>query len=194
MTWTANVLVVANLTATSDDLLSALKAIAERSPTRFTIVVPATALGGGREAAAASLQEALDRFGQAGLTVDGHVGDADPCVAVSEAYDRTRHDAILVCTLPLGASKWLHAGLPERIARLTDAPVTHVVAHPRPPEPHVEPAPARRASLGPLLAPYAALGHSELPHPPEIMPRHDRELRRDPDGDGHAVRPRGRAG
>ena len=162
MTWTANVLVVANLTAPSDELVSALKRLAEHHPARFTLIVPASP----SQAAAESLEVALRRYREAGLEVDGRLGDRDPCVAVTESYNPREHDQIVICTLPLGASKWLHAGLPERIARLTDAPVTHVVARPRPPEPHIEPAPARRPSLGPLLAPYAALGRSEPPRPP----------------------------
>jgi hypothetical protein len=48
-------------------------------------------------------------------------------------------------------SKWLHAGLPERIGKLTDAPVTHVVSQPPKPEPEVAPPPARTDSgMGPL--------------------------------------------
>jgi hypothetical protein len=49
-------------------------------------------------------------------------------------------------------SKWLHAGLPERIARLTDAPVTHLIA--QPPRPAVETVPVavgeKRGGMGPL--------------------------------------------
>ena len=49
-------------------------------------------------------------------------------------------------------SKWLHAGLPERIAKLTDATVTHVVSEPPKPPVATVPAPAheRQAPLGPL--------------------------------------------
>ena len=150
-------LVVANQTASSDDLLGALRRVAERQPTRFTLIVPASP----RQGAPELLEEALRLYREAGLEADGQLGDGDPCVAVTEAYDARRHDEIIVCTLPLGSSKWLHAGLPERIAKLTDAQVTHVVAHQRPEAPHVVPAPAHHESLGPLLAPYTALGHRE---------------------------------
>lgn len=166
MTWTTNVLVIANVTASSDDLLAALRALSEREPARFTLIVPATAAGGGRQGATEVMQAALQRYHEAGLEADAQLGDGDPCVAATEAYDPKRHDQIIVSTLPLGSSKWLHAGLPERIAKVTGASVTHVVVHPRAPEPHIQPAPPRRKSLGPLLEPYAALGHSELPHRP----------------------------
>lgn len=154
-------LVVANVTASSDDLLNALKRLAEERPARFTLIVPASPFGGGREAAGAALQEALARFREAGLEAQGQLGDGDPCVAVTEAWDPKQFDRIVVCTLPLGSSKWLHAGLPERIGRLTGAPVTHVVSRPAPPPVATEPAPAHHESLGPFLAPYTVLGHTE---------------------------------
>lgn len=138
--------------------------MAERHPTRFTLLVPATHFGGGRQAAAAALEEALERLQAAGLTALGQLGDADPCLAVSELWDPKEFDEIVVCTLPLGSSKWLHAGLPERIGRLTGAPVTHVVAHPRPhtpAEPANVPQAGRAEPLGPLLAPFAVLDHVE---------------------------------
>jgi hypothetical protein len=45
----------------------------------------------------------------------------------------------------------MHAGLPERIGRLTGAPVTHVISHPPKPAVRTVPAPAyERRPLGPL--------------------------------------------
>jgi len=165
MTWKRNVLVVANLTAGSDDLIAHLQckaaADSDRS-TQFTLLVPATHSAGGREAATRSLADALERFKESGLEAEGMIGDSDACLAVSEIWDPKRYDEIVVCTLPLGSSKWLHAGLPERIGKLTGAPVSHVVSRPRPPEPHVEAAPPHE-SLGPILAPFTVLGHTEDP-------------------------------
>ncbi len=162
MPWKRNVLVVANVTAPSNDLLLALKRLAAQKPSHFTLLVPATPFRGGREAAAASLQDALDRFGEEQLEADGLIGDGDPVVAVSEVWDPKRYDEILVCTLPLGSSKWLHAGLPERIGKLTGAPVTHVVSRPKSaPLGTPEHPPAPHESLGPILAPFSVLGHVE---------------------------------
>jgi hypothetical protein len=74
-------------------------------------------------------------------------------VAVTDAWDPKTHDEIIVSTLPMRFSKWMSAGLPQRISRVTGAPVTHVVAQPpKPPVPTTAP-PARDESstaMGPL--------------------------------------------
>jgi hypothetical protein len=146
-----NVLVVANVTATSEELVTALKARAAGEPSSFTLIVPATPFGGGRAAAREKLGEAVKLLLAAGLQVDGLVGEADPIIAVTEAWDPKRYDEIIVSTLPTGSSKWMHAGLPERIGRLTGAPVTHIIAHPPKPVVQTVPAPAHeRRPLGPL--------------------------------------------
>jgi hypothetical protein len=152
MTWQRNVLVVANVTATSDELLGALRTRAEQGSAAFTLIVPANPFGGGREAAAAKLAEAIEQLRAAGLEADGQVGAADPIVAVTDMWDPKHYDEIIVSTLPMNLSKWLHAGLPERIARLTDAPVTHVVARPPKAAPETVAAPrhADPSGLGPL--------------------------------------------
>jgi hypothetical protein len=151
MAWKRSFLVVANVTATSDQLFEVLKARAEREPASFTLVIPATPFGGGREAAVGMLSEALAQLREAGLECEGSVGNADPILAVSDAWDPKRYDEIILSTLPMRFSKWLHAGLPERIGRLTDAPVTHVVSQPPKPEHEVSPPPAPRArSMGAL--------------------------------------------
>jgi GABA permease len=148
MTWKRSFLVVANVTATSGELIEALK---QRAPARFTLVIPATPFGGGRDAAAAKLEEALEQLRAAGLEADGCVGNADPILAVTDAWDPKRYDEIVVSTLPMRFSKWLHAGLPERIGKLTDAPVTHIVSQPAKPEPEVAPPPAHPdLAMGPL--------------------------------------------
>ena len=143
MAWKRSVLVVANVTATSDELLTVLEARAHQEPTRFTLIVPATPFGGGRAAAETMAFDAVDRLRAAGLEADGAVGDPDPMIAVIEAWDPRSYDEIVVSTLPMKVSKWLHAGLPERIAKLTGAPVTHLVSHPPRPEVQTAPAPAR---------------------------------------------------
>jgi hypothetical protein len=142
MPWKRNVLVVANVTATSRDLLNALVARAEREKVAFTLIVPATPFGGGRAAAAAQLDEALAHLREAGLEADGSVGPGDPISAVIDVWDPKRYDEILVSTLPLRLSKWLHAGLPARIERLTGAPVTHIVSEPPKPAVQTVPPPA----------------------------------------------------
>ena len=148
----ANVLVVANLTANSQHLLDALKARAERSPIRVTLVMPAQGPGlGGREAVKARLDEALEGIRAAGLEANGAIGDADPMEAVAECFDPARHDEAIVCTLPGRSSKWLQHDFPHRVARFTGVPVTHVVADDLRPAPATSPAPTHeRQPLGPL--------------------------------------------
>jgi hypothetical protein len=151
MTWKRSFLVVANVTATSEELIQALRARAAKEPASFKLVIPATPFGGGRAAALQKLEGALEQLRAAGLEAEGSVGNADPILAVTDAWDPKRYDEIIVSTLPMRFSKWLHAGLPERISKLTDAPVTHVVSHPPRPEPEVEPPPAHAdKAMGPL--------------------------------------------
>jgi GABA permease len=158
MAWTKTVLVVANVTSTSDELLDALKAQAQRESTRFNLIIPATPFGGGRKAAIEKLSSALEHLREAGLDADGSVCDPDPIVAVTEAWDPKLYDEIIVSTLPMKFSKWLHAGLPERITKLTGAPVTHVVS--QPPKPSVEtvPPPTREEELSGVMRPLSVLG------------------------------------
>jgi nucleotide-binding universal stress UspA family protein len=152
VTWTKNVLVVANVTSVSDELMAALRSQAASEPTTFYLIVPTTPSAGGRAAAEDRLRAAIERLRGAGLRVEGRVGRSGlPIDAVMEVWDPKRYDAIVVSTLPMGVSKWLRGGLPERIAHLTGAPVTHVVS--RPPRPRIaaEPAPPnRRSPIGPL--------------------------------------------
>ncbi len=137
MAWEFHVLVVANLTATSDELLTALRQRAERGACRFTLVMPRSGNDAKRR-----LEEALEAFRAAGLgKVSGRVGDPDPMVASMDVWDPMKFDEIVVSTLPTGVSRWLGLDLPRRLGKLTGVPVRHVVAEPerevrweRPPE------------------------------------------------------------
>jgi hypothetical protein len=151
MAWKRNILVVANVTATSPELLDALATRCRQQPTCLTMIVPATSFGGGRAAATETLAAALARLGEAGLECDGTVGAPDPIVAVTDVWDPKRYDEIIVSTLPSKVSKWLHAGLPERIGKLTGAPVSHVVsAPPRPAVDTTAPPQHENSGMGPL--------------------------------------------
>ena len=126
MPWMTSVLVVANVTAGSDELLEALCDRAERGPTRFTLLVPAPR--GDRAGARSVLDAALERMNEAGLSAGGMTADADPIAAVHEAWDPREYDEIIVSTLPTDASRWLALDLPHRIERMTGVRVTHVVS------------------------------------------------------------------
>jgi hypothetical protein len=147
-----HVVVVATLTATSTDLLAALRARAERGPIEVTLLMPGQGPGlAGREAVRERLEQALAAWREAGLEAEGVTGDADPMTAVAELWDPRRHDEVIVSTLPGQSSKWIRSDLPHRVARFTGAPVTHVVAMDMRPEPVVGPPPAReKSALGPL--------------------------------------------
>ena len=150
MTYVHNILVVANLTTASNELTATLAARTARERVAFHVIVPATPCGGGRATANERLTRLIDRLRAAGIQVDGEVANGDPMVAVTEAWDPRRYNEIIVCTLPMRMSKWLHRGLPERIGEVTGAPVTHVVCRP-PRQIHTSPAPPREKSpMGPL--------------------------------------------
>ena len=158
MAWTYSVLVVANVTADSPELLEALKQRAARGDTSFTLLVPAPAGGSaGREAARERLDAALAAMRVEGLEVEGKVGDQDPITAVHDAWDPLKYDEVVISTLPTGVSKWLQVDLPSRIAKLSGgAQVSHVVAEPPRPELRTEPAPAQGENLG-VLSPFSAI-------------------------------------
>jgi hypothetical protein len=156
MAWRFSVLVVANVTAASDELLSVLKQRAERADCDFVLLVPCTGGGAaGRETAEESLNAALSRMRAEGLSVEGVVGDQDPVVAVHDLWDPMRFDEIVISTLPTGASRWLAVDLPHRVEKLTGVQVQHVVSQPRR-EVRTEPAPAPAESYG-VLSPLAAI-------------------------------------
>src|SRR5215208_6285970 len=138
----AHVLVVANVTAASTDLIGAIRERASRSPIDVTLLMPGKGPGlAGREAVRGRLDEALEAYRAAGIDADGVCGDANPFDAVAEIWDPRHHDEVIVSTLPGQSSRWIASDLPARIRRLTGAPVQHVVAHDMRPEPHVTPAP-----------------------------------------------------
>jgi hypothetical protein len=132
MPWTTKLLVIANRTIDSDELLEALIKRAEAGPVQVTLVAPASSGSGPMSERRAATQQRLERALQglqdAGVPVDGVVGDADPMVAVQEAWDPGRFDEVIVATLPTGVSRWMAADLPHRVERFTGARVSHVIA------------------------------------------------------------------
>jgi hypothetical protein len=131
------VLVVANRTADSDEVLQALRDRAARGPARFTLVVPATPCGlawaadmsAGVPLARRQMAAAEERLRDSGLRVDDiRLGSPDPLAAVLDAVNFGAFSEIIVCTLPRRVSRWLRLCLPHRVERVTGLPVTHVVA------------------------------------------------------------------
>ena len=135
----AKVLVVANRTAGSTELLDALRERAEAGDAQFHLVVPASPRGAswafdmhsGHDAAEHDLEGALERMRGLGIEIDGEVGDPDPVAAVSDSAHAGSYDEVIVSTLPKHLSKWLKLDVARKIAHATGLPVKHVEAHSR---------------------------------------------------------------
>jgi len=133
------ILVVANRTAATPDLIAAVRERAARGAAGFHLVVPATPRGlhrvvdpevAGRDEAEECLAVALPLLTEAaGAPVEGHVGDADPLAAIHDAIYRAPFDEIIVSTLPSRVSRWMRLDLPSK-ARTFGLPVLHVQAEP----------------------------------------------------------------
>jgi hypothetical protein len=146
MAFTTHLLVVANRTVDSPELLDAIRSRAERGPIHVTMLAPSSYSE--RTQAQRRLQSAAASLDAAGVEAEGTLGDADPIVAVQETWDPGRFDEVIVCTLAEGASQWLQIDLPHRVAKLTDCQVRHVaVPMRRPAPPRAEPPPERRPML-----------------------------------------------
>jgi hypothetical protein len=138
----AHYLVVAHQTAESPELVEHVSKLAARDPgVRFTLLVPATSVQhlltwweGERDAIAQeSALRATDAFEAAGASVsDAIVGDSSPIHALQDELRRhpRRYQAIIICTLPPGLSRWLQLDFLSQAQRTCDLPVIHVEAQP----------------------------------------------------------------
>ena len=120
------VLLVACRTAAGPALREAVRRRAAMSPCRFTLLVPRPCHGlhrvvdpedhGWREAQAV-IDSACPVLGVvAGSEVTGMVGSHDPVAAVEDALNLQGFDEVIVSTLPVRASRWLHIDLPSKVA------------------------------------------------------------------------------
>ena len=132
----ARVLVVANRTAESPELLEALRKRTVQGPCAFTLVIPSTPHGlswaadmqSGGEEAERHREAFVEELRVEGLNVeDAKVGDGDPLAAIQDECNFSEYDEVIVSTLPLHISKWLHLDLPSKAKAATGLPVTHVV-------------------------------------------------------------------
>ncbi|HEX2162155.1 MAG TPA: hypothetical protein VHF88_10095 [Thermoleophilaceae bacterium] len=135
----AKVLVVANQTAESEELLTALRERDGQGDCEFTVLIPATPHGlswaanmdaeVGKREAERHRDALIGRLRDAGVDVeDAIVGDPDPLGAIQDACNRGSYDELIVSTLPHHISKWLHLDLPRKAAHATGLPVTTVEA------------------------------------------------------------------
>jgi len=135
------VLVVADRTADSPELIDALRRRSANSPVALTLLVPAVPHGLAWAAdMKAGWADAVARAERAAVRIEGQgleleetiVGDPDPFAAVGDALHAREFDEVIVSVLPRAISRWLALGLPARLRRAIDLPVVQVTAHSQP--------------------------------------------------------------
>jgi bacterioferritin len=134
-------LVLANQTASSPELTSAVREIVEKEgDVEFVLLVPATPVedlldwqDGDNESiarrTAQTAKEHLERVGAKVVRAD--IGDPSPVKAIEEELQRhqEKYTGIVISTLPLQRSRWVALDQPRRIERRFKLPVIHVVGH-----------------------------------------------------------------
>jgi hypothetical protein len=123
----ANVLVIANQTVLSDELLDRIRKRAATGPASFLIVAPQD---DEEEHADADrrLRLALTQLRGEGIEAHGQVVHPDPYTAARQAVNDERVDEIIVSTFPGERSGWLRRDLVQRLRKDTGLPVEHVVS------------------------------------------------------------------
>ncbi|MGZ8648533.1 MAG: hypothetical protein ACXW08_07895 [Solirubrobacteraceae bacterium] len=133
----ARVLVVANKTAATPNLIEAVRERAAKGPSEFTLLVPNATHGlhklvdpedQAQTEAETTIELALPLLEQAaGGPVDAMVGVPEPLAAIQDAVNLHGFDEVIISTLPTRVSKWLRLDLPHKVAGL-GLPVTTVTA------------------------------------------------------------------
>ncbi|WP_458315924.1 amino acid permease [Mycolicibacterium brisbanense] len=143
------VLLLANETPASDELIAELREINATRTAKYLVVVPdspietgAAATHGPLDVSEATHQAAQDRLDHtvgvlrsADLDTDGVHGDFRPLRALADAVDTFRPDQIIIATLPPEQSVWHRFDVVDRArSDHPTIPVTHVVTTPAVPE------------------------------------------------------------
>jgi hypothetical protein len=120
------ILVVANRTAATPELLDAVKRQARLRPTSFTLLIPDAPRGAHTDW---TLERALPLLERAANgPVEGLLGTrGDPFEAVRAALSNVTYDRVIISILPRRVSKWLRRDLPKRVEAL-GVPVDVVTA------------------------------------------------------------------
>ena len=150
----SRILVVANKTLGSSDLLQSIRDRMTEGPSEITVLVPASPHAhrestietltrrmtnlpvndearGAEEAdyehARGRVQFGIEQLQKLGAAeVDGEVGNANPFKAVEDALSRRKYDEIILSTLPSRVGGWLSQDLPHKVKRKFKGPVTVV--------------------------------------------------------------------
>ena len=138
------VLVLANETANSKELLDELRRIGADKDATYFVVVPASPIETGvaathgpldlwdatQQAAQARLDHTLSILRSDHLEADGALGDQRPLRALAKAVDTFNPDQIVIATLPPEYSVWHRFDVVDRARAEHGPPVTHVVVTP----------------------------------------------------------------
>ncbi len=122
-----NVLVLANETVISKELLDRIRSRSATGPASFLVVSPQGS-GEASPEATRRLRRALSELRSEGIDAHGQVVHPDPFTAAVEALHDERVDEIIVSTFPSSRSGWLRRDLIERLRSETGLPVDHVVS------------------------------------------------------------------
>jgi len=134
-------LVLANQTASSPELTSAVREIVQKeADAEFVLLVPATPVedlldwqdGDNQSIAkrtAQTAKEHLERVGAKVIRIE--VGDPSPVKAIEDELQlhQEKYKGIVISTLPLQRSRWVALDQPRRIERRFKLPIIHVVGH-----------------------------------------------------------------
>ena len=149
----SRILVVANKTLDSSDLLQSIQDRMTKGPCEFTLLVPAIpharrestmetltrritnmpvtdeargADDADYEHARGRVAFGIEQLQKLGADVDGEVGNANSFKAVEDALSQRKYDEIILSTLPKRAGGWLSQDLPNKVKRKFNGPVTVV--------------------------------------------------------------------
>ena len=110
------VLVVANRTAATPDLLDEVRRRARERPTEFVLLIP-DASGGSEDWTLELAIPLIERA--AGGSVKGLAAEGeDPLEAIRRTVEEEDVDEIVISTLPRRVSAWLRRDLPHQVERL----------------------------------------------------------------------------
>jgi GABA permease len=138
------VLVLANQTVGSAELLDELRRIGADKTATYHVVVPVSPIETGtaathgpldvaeatREIAQQRLDDTLSALRSENLDADGELGEYRPLRALAAAVDSFHPDQIVISTLPPEESVWHRFDVVDRARAEHNVPVTHVVATP----------------------------------------------------------------
>jgi hypothetical protein len=122
-----NVLVIANQTVVSDELLARIRKRAAAGKAAFLIVAPQCD-DEQHDDADRRLRLALSELRGEGIDAHGQIVHPDPYTAAMHVVNDERVDEIIVSTFPGERSGWLRRDLVDRLRKDTKLPVEHVIS------------------------------------------------------------------